>query len=225
VKGVFLIFFIFDFHHLARAREATGSKKRRNPAKTKFWKAVQPKPEVEFSRRPGDLTPRLRFPIRVPIHYWAYLLLFRLYPRELYHYAIVKATGLNRFGRFSPYLKARAKSRFLAFSWLRYSKANKPRLELFNALDSTFSLLSNAWRKSIPSHETRWRQTWAKLRFCHIWISRHSFIRRQEVSQILHVVGTYLPSRMTPKNSTCCLSKISGACSSRPALGHFFKTS
>jgi len=33
-----------------------------------FQMAIQPKPKVEFRRRPADLTQRLRFPIRVHIH-------------------------------------------------------------------------------------------------------------------------------------------------------------
>jgi len=42
--------------------------------------ACQPKPEVKFRRRPTDLTQRPQFSIRVSIHYWAYLVPFRLYP-------------------------------------------------------------------------------------------------------------------------------------------------
>jgi len=41
---------------------------------------MQPKPEVEFSRRPAHLTRRPRFPIRVSIYCWAYLLPFWIYP-------------------------------------------------------------------------------------------------------------------------------------------------
>jgi len=68
-----------------------------SPAKIRFWKALQPKPEVEFGRKRGNglSTPGFLFEfvfIIGPISYR-----FGSTPRDFYHYGIVKAMGLSRF--------------------------------------------------------------------------------------------------------------------------------
>jgi len=118
----------FWFSPLSWFLEPTGSEKRRNPAKIGLWKAVQPKPEVEFGRKRGEWTQRPRFPLRVPIHYWAYLLQFRIYPPRNLTLRHCKDDGKLENCQ----------------TWVK----------LFDALVSTRSLLSYASKKCILSHET-----------------------------------------------------------------------
>jgi len=86
------------WHFFARGR-------RRNPAKIRFWKAVQPKPEVEFGRKRGNW-------LSAPGFLFEFLFIigpisnrFRSTPRGFYHYAIVKATGQSIFRQvhIAPY--------------------------------------------------------------------------------------------------------------------------
>jgi len=112
--GIFSIFIFFTFQFSPVSQGAGTHRKRKTP---KFGLNRVPEGRtaetvVEFSRPPEDLTPHSRFPIRVPIHYWAYLLPFWLCPppRELYHYAIVKASVFVVF----PYTQRHEQNRDFA---------------------------------------------------------------------------------------------------------------
>ena len=77
-----------------------GSRTSQNTAERSVSKDLEPKPEVEIWRRPVSPTQRPRLPIRLRIHYGAYLAPLRLHRRGILTLAHCNGRGTQNIFAF-----------------------------------------------------------------------------------------------------------------------------